>query len=318
MQFGTIRKLKLRDIWPREATDFTPWLAENISELGEALGMDLEIKQTEAAVGEFSLDLLAVDLGTNQNVIIENQLTQTDHDHLGKLLTYAAGYNASTVIWVADVVRDEHKQTLEWLNERTYENTQFFGVVVEVFKVDDSKPAFTFTPIVSPSNWQKSKKKQVSDSVSPKGEAYRQYFQLLIDELREKHHFTNAKLGQPQNWYSFPSGYSGIYLSAVFSQGSKARTELYIDVGDRDKNKEIFDWLQQQTNSIQDDLSYTVDWERLEERRACRIAVYRSGTIQSLPEELEIIRAWHIQNLLAFKKVFSPLLKQKLDLVFGR
>jgi hypothetical protein len=251
-------------------------------------------------------------LGTNQSVIIENQLTQTDHDHLGKLLTYAAGYKASTVIWVADVIRDEHRQALEWLNERTDENTQFFGVTVEVFQIDDSKPAYTFTPVVSPSDWQRSKKRQVSESVSEKGEGYRQYFQELIDELRETHRFTNAKVGQPQNWYSFPSGIAGILLSAVFSQGGRARTELYIDLGDQEKNKEIFDWLEARKEAIHNELGYVLEWERLDERRACRIAIYRSGIILSSPEELQEIRSWHIQNLLNFKKVFIPFLKKKL------
>lgn len=159
MQFGKIHKLSPRDIWPKEAKDFTPWLAENIGALGEALGMELELKDTEAAVGDFSLDLLAKDLGSGHTVIIENQLTQTDHDHLAKLLTYAAGFGASTVVWVAEVIRDEHRQALEWLNQRTDEDTQFFGVVIEVFKIDDSKPAYSFKPVVSPSEMAEIKKK---------------------------------------------------------------------------------------------------------------------------------------------------------------
>jgi len=286
MQFGKIKKLNLRDIWPKEAKDFTPWLADNIGALGEALGMELELKDTEAAVGDFSLDLLAKDLGTGHTVIIENQLTQTDHDHLGKLLTYAAGYSASTVVWLAEVIRDEHRQTLEWLNQRTDEETQFFGVVVEVFKIDDSKPAYSFKPVVSPSEWQKSKKRQISGTVSAKGEAYRNYFQSLIDELREKYQFTNAKIGQPQNWYAFSSGVSNIPFAAVFAQGGKARTELYIDVGDGEKNKALFDWLYEQRDEIHYKLGKKLEWERLDDKRASRIAVYRDGSIQSSEEEL--------------------------------
>lgn len=315
MQFGKIEKITLRDIWPHEAKDFTPWLANNIGSLGEALGMELELKDTEAAVGDFSLDLLARDLGSGHTVIIENQLTQTDHDHLGKLLTYAAGYSASVVVWVADFLRDEHRQALEWLNQRTDEDTQFFGVIVEIFKIDDSKPAYSFKPIVSPSEWQKSKKGHISGKVSAKGEAYRNYFQSLIDELREKYQFTNAKKSQPGNWYAFSSGISGVIYSAVFAQGGKARTELYIDVGDGEKNKALFDWLYEQKEEIHSKLGKELTWERLDNKRASRIAVYRDGSIESNQEELIEIKAWHIENLLNFKKVLSPLAKKGLKAV---
>jgi len=165
MQFGTIKKLKPRDIWPEEAKDFTPWLASNIGALGQALGMELQLKDTEATVGDFALDLLAEDLGTGHTVIIENQLSQTDHDHLGKVLTYAAGFSASTVIWVSEGIRDEHRQALDWLNQRTDEGTQFFGVVIEVLTIDDSKPAYNFKPVVSPSEWQSDKGRSSIDGI---------------------------------------------------------------------------------------------------------------------------------------------------------
>ncbi len=313
MDFGKIEKLNLRDIWPMEAKDFTPWLEDNINALGEALGMELEIKESEAAVGNFSLDLLAKDLGTGHTVIIENQLTQTDHDHLGKLLTYAAGYSASVVVWVADVIRDEHRQTLEWLNQRTDEETQFFGVVIEVFKIDNSKPAYSFKPVVSPSEWQKSKKRQISGNVSAKGEAYRNYFQSLIDELREEYRFTNAKIGQPQNWYEFSTGISGIRFSVSFAQGGKARTEIYIDVGEGEKNKALFDWLYEQREAVHLKFGKDLTWERLDDKRASRIAIYRDGSIQSNEEELIEIKSWHVENLLTFKKVFPGLIKKGLS-----
>lgn len=311
-KFGKLKKLGLRKIWSKEASDFTPWLSSNITALGEALGLDLELTDRESNVGDFSLDLLARDLGTSRTVIIENQLTQTDHDHLGKLLTYAAGFGASIVIWVSESIRDEHRQALDWLNQRTDSDTQFFGVVIEVLQIDDSKAAYNFKPVVFPNEWQKSRRRQLSGKVSSKGEKYRQYFQTLIDELREKYKFTGARIGQPQNWYSFSSGYSGIPYAAVFAQGGRVRVEIYIDQGDFDKNKGLFDFLYSQKEKIEEESGLTIEWERLDDKRASRTAVYRDGSIGDSDNELEEIRQWHVGKLLALKNVFNPLLKAGL------
>lgn len=308
-KLSKLKRLNLRDIWSKEAFDFSPWLAENIGELGEVLGMDLELESKEASVGDFSLDLLAKDLGRGSTVVIENQLTQTDHDHLGKLLTYAAGYSAAVVIWVVESIREEHRQALEWLNQRTDTDTSFFGVVIEALQIDDSNPAFNFKVVVSPNEWQKNRRKQVAGKVSSKGEAYRQYYQPLIDELRDKHRFTGARIAQPQNWYAFSSGVSGIHLNAVFASNNLVRVELNIDQGDYDKNKALFDWLWEQKEAIERQCGSNLDWERLDERRSSRISVSCSGSIESSDGELDEIRRWQIRNLLIFKKVFGPLIK---------
>lgn len=311
-RFGDLKRVPLHDMWHNEATDFTPWLAANIDALGDALGLELELTEEEASVGDFSLDLLAKDLGSSRNVIIENQLSQTDHDHLGKLLTYAAGFNASTVVWVSEVIRDEHRQALEWLNQRTDTETQFFAVVVEVLKIDDSKPAFNFKPVVYPNEWQKSKKQRISTNVSSKGEKYRAYFQALVDDLRENHKFTGARVGQPQNWYSFSTGIQGVQYGAVFSRGDKVSAEIYIDRGDRAENKNLFDALKENEQKITVNYGCSFEWERLDERRASRIALYRKGMIESSDSELEEIRNWQIENLLKIKKVFTSEIRSAL------
>ena len=311
-EFGKLKRVPLRELWKHEPTNFTPWLAENIGALGTALGLELELLDREATVGDFSLDLLARDLGTKRNVIIENQLTQTDHDHLGKLITYAAGFDALAIIWVAESIRDEHRQALEWLNQRTDENTNFFGVIIEVFVIDDSKPAYNFNAVVIPSEWQKSIKPRAS-SVSPKGEKYRKYFQELIDDLRNNHRFTSAKVGQAQPWYSFSSGMQGIQYGANFAQGGKARVEIYIDKGEHGKNKNFFDILNKRKAEIESGFGNSLEWERLDERKASRIAVYRDGNIDASDRELEEIKKWHIDNLLKFKKIFTPEIKRVLE-----
>ena len=312
--FGTLNKVALRDIWPHEASDFTPWLADNVGELGKAIGMDIELVEQEASVGDFSLDILAKDLGTAKTIIIENQLTQTDHDHLGKLLTYASGFNASIVIWISEAMREEHRQALDWLNQRTDDETSFFGVVVEVIRIDDSKPAFNFKLVVTPNEWQKNKKRQVQrGAITTKGERYQNYFQGLIDELREVHRFTSAKAGQPQNWYSFSSGITGISYGANFAQGGKARAEIYIDLGDQEKNKRVFDSLNAMHEQINPHFSEMLNWERLDNKRACRVAVYTDGSIDDSDADLENIKVWHVERLIKLKAVFGRYLSQVIQ-----
>lgn len=162
-----------------------------------------------------------------------------------------------------------------------------------------------------PNEWQKIQRSQAS-SLTPRAEAYREFFQALIDRLREEHHFTNAKVGQPQNWYSFASGYSGVTYGSNFAQGNQVRTELYIDFGDAAENLALFDWLEEKRYVVENELSAQLSWERLERRRACRIALYRPGSIEEDEETLGEISEWAIEQLLNFREVFGPKLDEYL------
>ncbi len=304
-EFGVMKRVDPRSVWPDEARYFTPWLAENLDELGTVLGMDLELLEVEASVGNFAVDILARNLGTGTEIVIENQFGATNHDHLGKIITYGAGFDAGTVVWIAESIREEHRQALDWLNQRTDTETQFFGIVIELLQVDESRPAFNFRLVVFPNEWKKSRRSRVDTSVSPKAERYRGFFQGLIDKLRDEHRFTSARVGQPQNWYSFASGISGITYGANFPQGDRVRAEIYIDQGDQDANKALFDRLMDERQEIEAEFDRELEWERLDDRRASRIATYRQGKIEDDSNELQGYESWLIENLLRIKSVFS-------------
>ncbi len=305
-RFGVLRRVDLRLLWPHEALNFTRWLAQNLAVPGDALGLDLELRGQEAPVGSFSLDLLAHDLGRDRAVIIENQLGPTDHDHLGKLLTYAAGHDAAVAVWVAPVFREEHRQALDWLNQRTDINTEFFGVVVEALQIDESLPAPNFRLVASPNDWRKTNITAGDQKPSARGEAYRAFFQNLIDRLRTRHNFTRARKGMAQSWHNFSSGIGGVAYAFCFARGGSAQAETYIDREDVIWNKWLFDALYAQREGIEADFGEPLEWERLDHRRAARIAAKRPGSIEDSQEVLNDIEDWAIDRLLRFRLVIGP------------
>ncbi|MDE2778299.1 MAG: DUF4268 domain-containing protein [Chloroflexota bacterium] len=303
----------LRGTWPNEAQHFTPWLADNIAELGAALGMDLEMQQIEAPVGGYSLDILATDLGSSRPVIIENQLEATDHSHLGQLLTYAAGFDAEAVVWVTREFRDEHRQALDWLNQRTGEDTQFFGIAVELWRIGDSLPAPHFNVVATPNGWRKESAGRLSGNIfsgaSERAQRYGDFFQDLLDVLREKHNFTNDRKAPTRNWVNFSLGIRAVTIGANFTGQKEARVEIYLNDRDGERNFRFLDGLRLQREEIQSQLG-VLDWQPLEGKKACRIALTRPGSIDDDDDTLAEIQVWMVDNLLRFKDVFTPRLAE--------
>ena len=158
IKLGKLEKITdLRTIWKNEEYDFTPWLAKdtNIKLLSDEIGIPIKVKKTEAPVGKYSLDILAENEDTNENIIIENQLEITNHDHLGKILVYGAGYDAKTIIWIVKDANEEHKQAIEWLNEHSDDSINLFLVKVELFRIGDSDIAPHFEIVSQPNDWTK-------------------------------------------------------------------------------------------------------------------------------------------------------------------
>ena len=311
---GKLEQVDPRLLWISEPAHFTPWLASNLSTLGEALGIELELIKAESSVGPFACDIEARDLNTMRKVIIENQLEPTDHTHLGQLLTYAAGLDATVIVWISPLVREQHRQAIDFLNRHTAEGLDFFAVALEVVKIGTSLPAVVFRLVASPNAWAKTIGATNQPTVtSSRMLAYQEFYQGVIDELRMVHHFTNAKAGQPQSWYSFTSGTKGFLYSTSFTSKGQLRAELYIDVGD-ERNKLIFDYFFKTKADLEKLMGGPLSWERLDKRRASRISSLRQNTtIEDAATHGPEIQKWVVDQLLLVKKVFGPLLKGALQ-----
>jgi len=313
-QLGTLKRLNPREVWENEPKDFTRWLRQNMDKLSEAIGLEIDITEQEGPIGSFIVDLVGKDLNSDRIVIIENQLEETNHDHLGKLLTYAAGKEADIVIWISTRFREEHQQALEWLNELSNEQTSFFGIELEVLQIDNSQPAPNFKVVAQPNWWQKITSK-APPPPSEKQKKYQQFFIKLLEELKSKSPgITHASRVSPGNWFAFAAGRSGFSYSFSFAQDDRFRVELYIDTGDKNRNKEAFDIFMKEKNELEKELGTTLSWERLDEKRACRIAVYREGRIESDASSLDALRVWATDMIIKFNQIFSPRIA-KLNLV---
>ncbi len=310
---GKLEHVDPRDLWTSEPAHFTPWLASNLPTLSEVLGLDLERIQEESPVGPFSCDIEARDINTGRKVIIENQLEATDHTHLGQLLTYAAGLDATVVVWISPLVREQHRQAIDFLNRHTTEGLDFFAVALEVVKIGSSLPAVVFRLVASPNAWAKTVAATQQPTItSSRMLAYQEFYQGVIDELRNVYHFTNARVGQPQSWYNFSSGTRGFMYSSTFNAKGQLTAELYIDVGD-DRNKLIFDYFSEMKAQLEQTMGEALSWERLDKRRACRISVFRQNTrIEDAAMHGPEMQRWVIDHLLRLKAMFGPHLKNAM------
>ena len=304
-EIGKIKKVDLRNIWKKEDKEFTPWLKENIDLLSEKLGIEIIDTQTEEKIGDFRLDIIGKDANTNKFVAVENQLESTDHNHLGQLITYSAGVNAGIVIWIAKELREEHKSALEWLNENSISEISFFGVEVHAISIDNSNPAVDFRVIVKPNDWERNIKSSTTRTDTKI--SYVDFYSKLVNFYSEINPKFRKVKAQPQSWLNFSAGRGGLYFGWAFRMGNRFSVELYIDTGDEIENKRIFDELEKHKAEIELGIK-DVEWEELEDRRACRIVIYRktSGPIKSLiDKEKDDLINWGAEQMKTFSDTFS-------------
>lgn len=274
MSIGRLEPIPIREVWEKEESDFTPWLEENIDILGEKLGIELSNPEKEKRAGSFQVDLLAED-ANSEPVIIECQFGKSDHDHLGKILTYVTQLNAKTAIWICETPRQEHIKTFSWLNEVV--PIDFYLLQVGAFRIGDSLPAPNFTILSRPSI----EAKTAGDIVKDWAERHKKRFEFwksLLARSRSKGItlFENIKPGR-DHWLGTGAGKSGLSFNYVILKNA-SRIELYIDTGAGDENKRIFDQLYAQKHEIEDE-SVPMIWQRLDDKRASRISVTVSKRI---------------------------------------
>jgi hypothetical protein len=309
-KFGSLTPVDLRECWPREDSDFTPWLAseENIALLGDAIGAELEVKEQEASVGSFSADILCRDVTNDSLVVIENQLERTDHSHLGQLITYAAGLEASTLVWVVKTFTEEHRAAIDWLNRNTDGDFHFFGIEVEVFRIGESAPAPRFEVVAKPNDWAKSTKQ-----VSRSGTCY--------SELQKKHLafwevFTEQAKGdvrirpikpQPDMWLAWGVGGKESGLNAqlsfrknwlvvnIYLGGAYAMAHFYL--------------LKEQQEEIEQAMGYELEWDEREGKKSCSIEIKNHTDLEDR-DQWPSHADWLIKHLADFQRVFRPRVKQ--------
>ena len=276
MNFGKLEVLDPREVWEKEEKDFTPWLAENVEALSESIGIPISIEQTEKQVGAYKLDVLGRVEGTDKVVVIENQLGPSDHNHLGQLITYAAGLGAAIVIWVTPQVREEHRAAIEWLNNISGENISFFLVRPEVIRIDDSKPAVRFQLEAGPSAFVEGLRDAVEKEDAPRHLFRRQFWAELFTFLAENgHQWAKGRRTTRDSWISSSVGRSGVGVNISMAQGSRLRVEIYLNHPSSEQNTEWYETLINHKSEVEKILEGEyVNWEPLEGARACRVAVY--------------------------------------------
>lgn len=293
----------LRQVWPKEAADFTPWLAEeeNIAILADTVGMDITVNETESSVGDFNVDIFASETGTDRKIIIENQLEDTDHDHLGKLITYAAGKSADVIIWIVKNAREEHRAAIEWLNNFTDDRIGFFLCEIKLYRIGNSDPAVKFEIIEKPNDWAKEVKK--NDSATQTQLQRYNYWVAFEDFAFQDVQFAkefNRRKPSFDHWMNFSVGASGCHIAvSQIQKRNELDVELYIS-----DDKDLFHLLFDHKDNIETEAGLKFDWRELPERKASRIIIEKKVALDN-KAEWDKQFAWLMDVMLKMKKAFK-------------
>ena len=314
IKLSTITPVELRDCWQSESSDFTPWLAkeENMKLLAEAINIDeLEVIAQEEYVGPYRADILCKEPGTEKFVLIENQLEKTDHTHLGQIMTYAAGLDAVTIIWIAQRFTEEHRAAIDWLNNITDKEFNFYGIEIKLIKIDDSCAAPVFNVIAKPNDSSKSARsassqKSIADKTDT--EKFRYEFWLSFNEYMNDN---PSKLFRPQrasdnHWMNIAIGTSKAGICLLINQrDNKITTQLYIN---DDIEKKLFDALLVYKEKATSEICQNLDWRRLDGKKSSTIDLVLNCDLSDKSKHYELFE-WLKVNTEKFIMFFKPILK---------
>ena len=271
MTIGKIEKVPLREIWKHEAMDFTKWLQANTDVLNDVVDLQLTNVEREKSTGNFNVDLIAEDESGNV-IIIENQLEKSNHDHLGKIITYLSSMGAAKAIWIVAEPRQEHINAISWLNESTA--ADFYLIKIEGIKIGTSEPAPLLTLIIGPSE----EAREAGETKKELSERYyirHKFWTQLLETAKNKTKLHATISPGQYSWIGTGAGKSGLSYNYVI-QKHEAKVELYIDKGKDtgEENIKIFEELEKNKTDIENIFGEPLSWEKLEQKRACRIAKY--------------------------------------------
>lgn len=306
-KLGRLEEVPLREVWSHEQYDFSEWLAkeENLALLGEKIGLTLVDPETERFVGSYRCDIVCKDEMSGQIVLIENQLEQTNHDHLGKIITYASGLHASVVVWIVQNAREEHASAIEWLNEQVDSSVSFFLIEIHAMRIGDSDPAPMFDIIEQPNDFVVQVKKSAGGDKDSQSKAHRLDFWTRFNEvLRARGKPFSIRKPSMDHWYSLSIGSSKCNLSLdLVNKDGFIRVNMWIP-----DSKEQYYAFEKNKDSVEKTLGLELLWEPMEDKKGSRISCRIEGLDFDNQDNYEELMNLAIDRLIAFKAAFKPYL----------
>lgn len=308
LELGRLEEVNVRELWSHEQYDFSNWLAkeENIDLLNEVLGLTLVDIEKEVFVGAYRCDLVAKDEASGENVIIENQLEASNHDHLGKIVTYASGLDANVIVWIVKEAREEHRSAIEWLNNNTNKNLNFFLIETHAYRIGNSLYAPKFEIVEKPNDFIKNAKIQTGSEELNKSQSERLVFWTRFNEVVvERGKPFNLRKTTTDHWYDVAIGVSGVLveITLVNKEGCVGIALYIID------DKELFDSLNEKKIEIESKLGFELDWQRLDNKKASRIIYRIPGLNFDDHSNYDALMNDIIDKVILFVKVFKKYVK---------